>query len=565
MASFLSSVSWRKLSWAVLPLRTSVNASALPGTSSINGNRSFPSINRNGLGCWNTPKLPDWISFWELSGCRSIPFSPTALRIKPLIPSCRPTEIPRPWPDPRRLPVCASLSVPAPVVHRPHAMGMETLLVPFYNDGKRKGGSCFMENQKQQLTDAAKIAQFRLSVIAPVIHGLYPDASRNAYYRRVTEKPLTLPDGSTFQYNPKTISKWVSLYQTGGIDALMPKERSDKGSTRVLPDTAIEEIYRLKEAFPRLNATQIHKQLVENSFIPATVNVCAVQRFIRNHDLKSARNPNMKDRKAFEEDAFGKMWQADTCYLPYITEDGKRRRVYCIMIIDDHSRLLVGGGLFYNDNAYNFQKVFKQAVAAYGIPMKLYVDNGCSYSNEQLSLICGSIGTVLLHTKIRDGASKAKIERQWRTLKESWLYTLDLDSIHSLEEFNRLLADYIRTYNTSFHSGIREIPLERYRRTCMQVRMPKSRSWLDECFMNRVVRRVNRDSTVSIDRISYDVPMQFIASKVEIRFLPDDMSSAYILYEGGHYPVRQTDRNENCRTKRNNTPALDYSRMGGGS
>ena len=48
-----------------------------------------------------------------------------------------------------------------------------------------------------------------------------------------------------------------------------------------------------------------------------------------------------------------------------------------------------------------------------------------SYSNEQLSLICGSIGTVLLHTKIRYGASKAKIERQWRTLKESWLYTLD--------------------------------------------------------------------------------------------------------------------------------------------
>ncbi len=402
-----------------------------------------------------------------------------------------------------------------------------------------------MENQKQQLSNAAKIAQFRLALIAPVIHGLFPDASRNAYYRRITEKPLTLPDGSIFQYSPKTISKWVSLYQTGGIDALMPKERSDKGATRVLPDTAIEEIYRLKEAFPRLNATQIHKQLVENSFIPATVSVCAVQRFIRHNDLKSARNPGMRDRKAFEEDSFGKMWQADTCYLPYITEDGKRRRVYCIMIIDDHSRLLVGGGLFYNDNAYNFQKVFKQAVATYGIPLKLYVDNGCSYSNEQLSLICGSIGTVLLHTKVRDGASKAKIERQWRSLKEQWLYTLDMDSIHSLEEFNRLLSGYIRNHNTSYHSGM------------------GSRAWLDECFMNRVTRRVNRDATVSIDRTYYDVPMQFIATKVEIRFLPDDMSTAYILYEGEHYPIRQTDRNENCRTKRNNTPTLDYSRMGG--
>ena len=97
----------------------------------------------------------------------------------------------------------------------------------------------------------------------------------------------------------------------------------------------------------------------------------------------------------------------------------------------------------------------------------------------------------------------------------------------------------------------------------MQVKMPGSRAWLDECFMNRVTRRVNRDATVSIDRTYYDVPLQFIATKLAIRFLPDDMSTAYILYEGEHYPIRQTDRNENCRTKRNNTPTLDYSRMGG--
>ena len=420
-----------------------------------------------------------------------------------------------------------------------------------------------MDNNPKNLSDAAAMAQFRLALIAPVIHDLYPDASRNAYYQRVTQKPLTLPDGSVFQYSPKTLSKWVSLYQNGGIDALMPQERSDKGSTRVLPDTAIEEIYRLKEAFPRLNATQIHKHLVEAAFIPAVVSVCAVQRFVKNHDLKSARNPNMRDRKAFEEDAFGKMWQADTCYLPYITEDGQRRRVYCIMVIDDHSRLLVGGGLFYNDSAYNFQKVLKDAVAAHGIPAKLYVDNGCSYSNEQLSLICGSIGTVLLHTKIRDGASKAKIERQFRTLKETWLYTLDLDSITSLAQFNGLLKDYMRTYNTSVHSGIGTTPMERYQQTRSSIRMPKSREWLEECFLNRITRKVGKDSTVSIDRVSYDVPMQFISSKVEIRFLPDDMSGAFILYEGEHYPIRPTDKNENCRAKRNNTPSIDYSRIGG--
>lgn len=413
------------------------------------------------------------------------------------------------------------------------------------------------------LADAAAIAQFRLAIIAPVIHNLYPDATRNAYYERVTEKPFTLPDGRTVQYCPNTISGWVSKYQRGGIDALMPVERSDKGASRALPDTAIEEIHRLKQAFPRLNATQIHRQLIEDSFIPATVSVCAVQRYIKHHDLKGAKAPNMRDRKAFEEDAFGKLWQADTCYLPHILENGRRRRVYCIMIIDDHSRLLVGGGLFYNDNAYNFQKVLKSAVAAYGIPMKLYVDNGSTYTNEQLSLICGSIGTVLLHTKVRDGASKAKVERHFRTLKERWLYALDLDSITSLAQFNALLMDYIRTYNTTYHSGIDTTPFERYRDSCAQIRLPKSRDWLDECFFNRIMRKVNKDSTISIDKVSYDVPMQFISMKVEIRFLPDDMSSAYILYDGVHYPIRRTDRNENCRTKRNNPPCIDYAKLKG--
>ena len=127
--------------------------------------------------------------------------------------------------------------------------------------------------ESTNLSNAAKIAQFRFALIAPVIQGLFPDVSRTAYYKRVTENPLTFPDGTVKEISYKTVEKWVSEYQRGGIDALMPTERSDKGMTRVLPDIAIEEIYRLKQAFPRLNATQIHKQLIQEGFIPATVSV----------------------------------------------------------------------------------------------------------------------------------------------------------------------------------------------------------------------------------------------------------------------------------------------------
>lgn len=417
-----------------------------------------------------------------------------------------------------------------------------------------------MKTEKDQFNMAVQVAQFRFGLISPVIQGLFTDGSIVAFCKRVTEEPLSLPDGRVVQYSYKTVEKWISDYRRGGIDALMPKERADKGSTRALSDEAISEIFRLKEKYPRMNATQIYACLLERSFIPGNVSVCAVQRFIKKNDLKSARDPNMRDRKAFEEDAFGKMWQADTCYLPHITEDGKKKRVYLIMIIDDNSRFIVGAGLFYNDNAYNFQKVLKQAIATYGIPSKLYVDNGCSYSNEQLSLICGSIGTVLLHTKIRDGASKAKIERSFRTLKERWLYTLDIEEIHSLEQFNEMLADYIRTYNTTPHSGIGDArPFDRYLATSGQVRKPASSEWLDDHFQNRIVRKVRKDATISINKVYYDCPMQFIDMKVEVRFLPDAMEDAYILYEGEHYPIRATNKNENCRTKRNN-PVIDYAK-----
>ncbi len=420
-------------------------------------------------------------------------------------------------------------------------------------------------NEQNNLSDAALVAQFRFALIAPVIQDLFPDATKTAYYKRVTENPLKLPDGTTKEYDYKTVEKWVSQYRLGGIDALMPRERSDKGTSRALPDTAIEEIYRLKEAFPRLNATQIHQKLIADSFIPASVSVDAVQRFIKHNDLKSARNPNVRDRKAFEEDMFGKMWQADTCYLPHITEDGQCRRVYCVMIIDDHSRLLVGGELFYNDNAANFQKVLKDAIATYGIPDKLYVDNGGPYCNEQLSLICGSVGTVLLHTRVRDGASKAKVERHFRTLKERWLYTLDVASISSLAEFNSLLKDYMRSYNTTFHTGTGCTPFSRYQDTKSHSRTPQSREWLEECFLNRIARKVNKDSTVSIDKTSFDVPMQFISMKVDIRYQPSDMDTAFILYEGMHFPLLRTDKNANCHTKRNNAPTIDYSKLGGKS
>ena len=96
------------------------------------------------------------------------------------------------------------------------------------------------------------------------------------------------------------------------------------------------------------------------------------------------------------------------------------------------------------------------------------------------------------------------------------------------------------------------------------MKIPRSKQWLEECFLNRIIRRVKKDATVSIGCVSYDVPMQFISQNVEIRFLPEDMDGAFILADGERFPIRQTDKNQNCRTKREDPLPIDYARIGGG-
>lgn len=405
-----------------------------------------------------------------------------------------------------------------------------------------------------------KVAHFRFALIAPVIQGLYPDASEAAYYRRVTKDPIIRPDGTPYKYSPDTLERWTGLYRKKGMDGLIPGCRKDKGVSRTLSADAINEIYSLREKYPRINGVMIHQMLIQNGFLDATVSVRAVQRFLKENDLKSARNPQVKDRKAYEMPEFGCMWQADTAYLPYITENGRSRRTFLIMIIDDHSRLIVGGGIFYHDNAYNYQKVLKQAISTYGIPDKIYMDHGSSFENGQLTLILDSLGIVESHAPVRDGAAKGKVERNFRTVRSRWLSTLDPSTIHSLEEFNRLLADYIRQHNTTVHSGTGETPVDRFMRTKDHARTPRSKEWLDECFTNRITRKVNNDSCLTIDGIWYDAPPQFIGMKVEVRYLPGRMEDAYILYGDTRFPIRETNKEENARTKRNNGfPTINYS------
>jgi hypothetical protein len=78
--------------------------------------------------------------------------------------------------------------------------------------------------------------------------------------------------------------------------------------------------------------------------------------------------------------------------------------------------------------------------------------------------------------------------------------------------------------------------------------------------MNRINRKVQNDSTLSIQNMQFDAPMQFMRQPVEVRFLPDRISEAYIFNNGKRYPLKLTDKQANSRVKRDSWPTVDYSK-----
>lgn len=262
-----------------------------------------------------------------------------------------------------------------------------------------------MKNSKVMTKDEAnELALLRFSIIAPVVNNTYACSSKMAFFRDAALKEYELPSGKKCMFNYNSIRNWYHKYNRYGFDALKPKCRNDIGTSRRITPEISDKIIKLKEQMPHITGKAIYNKLIEEgSILAKDFSIATVYRYLNNHNLKYV--PTV-ERKQFEMEHVNDCWQADTSHGPVIKIDGKKVHTYLVQIIDDASRLIVGCEFFLNDNAINFQAVLKQAIKVYGIPKRIFVDNGTPYKNLQFETICASIGTVLIHAKAYSPESK---------------------------------------------------------------------------------------------------------------------------------------------------------------
>lgn len=408
-----------------------------------------------------------------------------------------------------------------------------------------------------------EIALFRYGVIAELVQlephqrGLYALLTKKA------EQDYTIPGSLRRRVAAETIRGWLRAYRRGGFDALVPRVRADQGASRSIPPEVIDLLCHLKEESPELSIPMLIKKAraehgnvaPEEIVLPeSTVHRALARRGLMR---KRPEEPTCKDRRRFEYDGACELWMSDVMYGPKIRDTGRSRQTYLIALIDDATRLVPYAAFAFSEGTVAYLAVLEQAVRRRGIPKRLYVDNGAAFRSKQLAIVCAKLGIALIHAKPYSPQGKGKMERWFRTARMQLLPLLGPSDLASLDAMNRALSAWIEgEYHHAAHRGLGdETPADKWARTSEGVRMPGAD--LGDHFLAESKRRVQKDRTVTLDGVAFEVDAALVGERVVLRYdaaRKPDKRTVEVWHQGRRVEVaKRVDALANCFVKRSET------------
>lgn len=394
-----------------------------------------------------------------------------------------------------------------------------------------------------------KIALKRFEIISPVL--AEPARAQNEYFRQQAEREHHFPRYGLKKISVSTMKTWLKKYRKDGFDALKPRSRSDRGRPRRLDEQALKVIKVKCKAYPSFSVQKLYEELQEQGILgQPPIHYNTLLRIVKTKGwLAPAKRTDV--RKAFEVDNVNDLWVCDFMHGPRVRYHNRPVKAVLCAILDDHSRMVVGHAFNTSETISSLTLVLKEAFLAYGIPKRLYVDNGPSFSSDLLSKSCAMAGISLIHSKPYDSPSRGKVERFFRTVRERFLTGVQ-EGI-TLKELNQAFWFWLQEdYHHKLHNGINDKPIDRYNASVARIELRRlSRAELDEIFLIRHERIVNNDATIRFKGSLYEVPPAYIRQKIELRHPVDDPQELF-LYDSGVRvcKIKLLDKKENARTFR---------------
>ncbi len=400
-------------------------------------------------------------------------------------------------------------------------------------------------------------ALFRLSVLGPLASRQHLEKGElKSLVRDLAARSYAIPDSRRTCITEKTIEGWYYAWKHGGIDALAPKPRCDRGASRI-SEALQEAICSAKKENPGRSLRTI-KQLVGASGLPGArkLSRSSIHRLLQSQGLSKLPGAvQPEERRSFIAAHAGDIWYGDVMHGPKVLVDGRLRKVYLVSFMDDASRLITHSAFCPAETALEVEGILKQALLRRGLPVRIVIDNGAAYRAATLQAICARLEIRLVYCRPYLPEGKGKLERWHRTLRSGFLNELDMDKVRDIFDLNaRLWAWLEECYHRVSHSGLGGMtPLERYRQDLVRIRpLGIFASKLDELFLHRHDRLVKKDGTVSYDGERYEVPFELVGQTVKLVVDPHRQKVVGVESQTGEHLGKATplDLIANSRRKR---------------
>lgn len=383
--------------------------------------------------------------------------------------------------------------------------------------------------RKEELDEGREEALRRYRIIAPLLEEGLAECEKSSIRRLICDQE-SLSD--------RTLRRYVAAFKKGGFDALLPRERQDKGSCKTIPPEALKLAAELRQELPARSAERIQQLLDSEGYVVAR---STLERHLRQQGL-SGREITAEQKSAsrgpsrrFNRVGRNTLWQADLKYGPYLpdpTHPGRKMRIYLVAIIDDATRLVVHGEFYDNQRLPVLEDAFRKAIIKCGAPDNLYVDQGKIFVSQWLRLACAKLRIRHLSTRSYSPESKGKIERFNRTADE-FIQEVQLEKPQTLEQLNELFRAWLSEgYNHREHSALAgRSPAQAFTQDTKPLRFPSPEA-LREAFLWEKTPKVDKTGCISLNGLCYDVGVEYIRKQVLVRYDPFDLSVVEVWFGG---------------------------------
>ena len=269
-----------------------------------------------------------------------------------------------------------------------------------------------MEMKNRKL--AAEIAEERMSMIAPLL-------SQNMDSRRVEQLRQEICERN--QISQRTLERYLCAYLNGGFEALKPQSRSSQSNYKI-PQELLDEAIQLRRELPSRSIPTIIKILeLEKKAPPGFLKRATLQDALSRAGYSTAMMKLYND-KGYASQRFQRLhrhdlWQGDIKYGLVLNLGGVQTQTYFSCLIDDATRYILHGEFYGTMEQGIVEDTLQKAMLKFGLPRRLYFDNGTQYRTRWMKRACDLLGIRLIYAKPRNPQGKGKQERFNQTMDKA--------------------------------------------------------------------------------------------------------------------------------------------------